>query len=179
MHRLCAVAWHPLALDSFLTSLVGAGLVAASAKAQNFAPTGTGPEGFRLTELMGGRFAIETSRIALQRARSENVRDFAQLEINEQTAIAAALGALPGQAPPLRPDQQAIVARLSQMRTGRAFDAMYVQGQIAGHRELLTLNTGYAQNSFDQLGRSVAIVSVPTIQTHLAILSRLQSSMVG
>src|SRR5438093_1094498 len=81
----------------------------------------TSPDQFRLAELMGGEFAILTSRLALERSRNPNVRNFAQLEINEQTAVAAALGATPGGVPP-RPDQMAIVQQLQSMTPGRQFD---------------------------------------------------------
>jgi putative membrane protein len=133
----------------------------------------TSPDQFRLAELMGGEFAILTSRLALERSRNPNVRNFAQLEINEQTAVAAALGATPGGVQP-RPDQMAIVQQLQSMAPGRQFDRAYVEGQIAGHEELLALNTAYAQGGADDRGRAVATVAVPSIQTHLSILSNLR-----
>lgn len=152
---------------------LGAGLCAApSAMAQFVTPSTASPDQFRTSELMGGEFAIRTSQLALERSRDPQIRTFAQLEINEQTAIAAALGTRPGGLP-LRPDQAAIVQELASLRPGSRFDHAYVAGQISGHRELLTLNTSYASSGFDNLGRSVATMAVPTIQTHLSILSRL------
>lgn len=156
---------------TFLVSLAGASLATTAAHAQGFGG-GFGGDPFVQNELSGGAFAMATSQIALQRSRNPDVRTFAQLEINEQTAVAAALGAAPGRAP-LRQDQAAIVEQLSGM-SGRTFDRMYIQGQIAGHRELLALNSEYAQGGSDPQARSVAIVAVPSIQTHLQILSRLQ-----
>jgi len=133
-----------------------------------------GPDQYRLMALMGGDFAIRTSQLALQRTQNAGARQFAQLEINEQTAVAASLGARPGGVP-LRPDQAAMVQQLSAMPPGARFDAMYVRGQIMGHRELLSLNTTYLQSGTgDALGIAVANVAVPSIQTHLTILSRLQ-----
>jgi putative membrane protein len=73
----------------------------------------------------------------------------------------------------MRPDQAQIVQQLSAVQ-GTRFDRAYVQGQIAGHEELLTLNSGYAQSGGDSLGRAVANVAVPSIQTHLTILGRLR-----
>jgi putative membrane protein len=123
--------------------------------------------------LMGGEFAILTSRIALERSRNTHVRSFAELEINEQTAVAAALGEVPGQVQP-RPDQIAIIQQLQGTPPGPRFDRAYVEGQIAGHEELLALNSAYAQNGSDSRGRAVATVAVPSIQTHLSILSKLR-----
>lgn len=132
--------------------------------------------GFRLADLQNGDYAIETSRLVLERSRNRSIRDFAQLEINEQTAIAATLFASPGSTPP-RPDQQAVVASLAAMRPGPRFDHRYILGQINGHREALKLNTYYAQSGLDPRAQAVAVTSIPTIQTHLAILYRLRAGI--
>lgn len=136
---------------------------------------GGGQDAFRTAALQDGSFAIQTSQIALSRSRNRDVRQFAQLEINEQVSIAAALGASAATPLPLRPDQAQIVERL-QNASGRTFDALYIQGQMAGHAELLSLNSAYAQDGQDLADRRVAVVAVPSIQTHLSILGRLQRS---
>lgn len=136
---------------------------------------GLGGGGFRLADLQGGQYSIETSHLALARSRSRAVRDFAQLEINEQVAVAAALGASPGSVAP-RPDQQALVGKLSQYR-GAAFDHHYIADQIRGHEELLSNNEQAIRSLADPAVRRVATVSVPTIQTHLAILQRLRAGL--
>ena len=159
-----------------LMALIGAVSLAPSAVlAQNAAAPAavSSPMQFRTTVLMTGGFAMQTSQAALERSRNPMVREFAQLEINEQMALAAALGAAPGSTP-LRPDHAQMLQQLQSM-TGRSFDRMYVQGQIIGHNEALALTNAYAQSGFDTQGRSVAILAVPSIQTHLTILSRLRA----
>lgn len=132
-----------------------------------------GTSDYRTMALMGGEFAIQTSQIALERARSRDVRGFAELEIAEQTGIAASLGTRPGGVA-LRPDQAQIVQQLSAMPPGARFDMMYIKGQIMGHQELLALNTGALQSpGGDPVILAVANVAVPSIQTHLVILERL------
>jgi putative membrane protein len=59
--------------------------------------------------------------------------------------------------------------------SGSSFDRMYVRGQIMGHNELLALNSAYSRAGFESQGRSVATLAVPSIQTHLTILTRLQA----
>ena len=131
------------------------------------------PQQYRMMALMGGEFAIQTSRLALERAADPRVGEFAELEINEQTAFAASLGARPGVVP-LRPDQAQLIQELSATQPGSRFDRAFVRGQIAGHEELLALNTAYARGGADTVGRAVANVAVPSIQTHLTILGRLR-----
>jgi putative membrane protein len=144
-------------------------LATGAARAQGAAD----PQQYRRMALMGGEFAIQTSRLVLERAADARVQEFAQLEINEQTAFAASLGARPGGVP-LRPDQAQLLQGLAATSPGSRFDRAYVRGQIAGHEELLALNTAYAQGGSDTVGRAVANVAVPSIQTHLTILGRLR-----
>ncbi len=134
-----------------------------------------GGDAFRLADLMGGEFSIETSKLALERSNSRQVRDFAQLEINEQLSVTSALGATPGSVPP-RPDQAAMVRKLASTRSS-AFDHAYIVGQIRGHEELLANNTRAINSAAEPAVRRVATLSVPTIQTHLAILRRLRAGL--
>ena len=124
---------------------------------------------------MGGEYSIETSKLALERSRSRAIREFAQLEIAEQQSVTAALGASPGSVAP-RPDQSAMVEKLASKRGG-AFDHAYVIGQIRGHEELLATNQQAISAPIDASTRRVATVSIPTIQTHLAILHRLRAGL--
>jgi putative membrane protein len=127
---------------------------------------------FRSADLMGGSFAMMSSQFALTRTGNPDVLNFANAEIAEQVQVAAALGAAPGSAP-LRPDHAEIIGRLDGVRAG-GFDRIYVQGQIKGHRELLNLNSSYLRSGGDPQLQSVAQMSLPIIQRHLAILSNLR-----
>ena|SRR5215217_438361 len=154
---------------SFLLALGGLVLAPGSASARS-API----VDFRAADLVGGEFAMRTSRLALVRSGNPDVVNFANAEIAEQVQIATSLGAAPGTAP-LRPDHAALFARLEAVPAGPAFNTMYVKGQIAGHRELLALNTSYLRTGTDPQQQSVASMSVPIIQQHLAILKGLRN----
>ena len=84
-------------------SLAPSTVLAQSAAAPAAMAAVASPAQFRTTVLTSGAFAMQTSQVALERSPSPRVQEFAQLEINEQMALAAALGAAPGSAP-LRPD---------------------------------------------------------------------------
>jgi putative membrane protein len=128
---------------------------------------------FRSADLMGGSFAMMSSQLALTRTGNPDVINFANAEIAEQVQVATALGAAPGSAP-LRADHADMMNRLNGVPAGRDFERMYVQGQIKGHRELLSLNTSYLRGGSDPQLQSVAQMSVPIIQRHLAVLSNLR-----
>ena len=129
----------------------------------------------KLPALQGGDFATITSQLARQRSRSAAVRTFAQLEINEQAAVAAAFGARPGAAG-LNGRQAAMVQQLQGL-SGRAFDAAYLEGQIMGHQELLAIHRRYARRGSDQMARGASMVAVPSIETHLAMLNTLRRTI--
>ena len=124
--------------------------------------------------LMGGDFALMTSELARRNSQNPLVRNFAMLEMDEQEAIARAFGAAPGSAG-MRRDHAAMLERLQAMR-GPEFDAMYIQGQVQGHRELLRIHRSYASRGPDPVARAASIVAVPAIQTHLGILTSLRTA---
>ncbi len=152
-------------------SLLGAAVLGAApglAFAQRRAPA----DRMKMPILMGGDFSTATSKLATRMAESPAVREFAKLEITEQAAVAEAFGARPSTAG-LRPDQAAIVAELEAMR-GARFDRTYVDGQIAGHRELLDLHRRYARSGSDPMARGASIVGVTGIETHLFLLQNIR-----
>lgn len=130
-----------------------------------------GQDSFRTEALQDGSYSVQASTIAIERSKNARVRQFAQLEINEQVAIAAALGTTL-QTLPLKPEQAARVVQL-QNASDQDFDRLYIEDQLAGHEELLNLNGTYSQNGGNLAERRVAVVAVPTIQAHISILQRL------
>lgn len=154
---------------SFLLTI--AALAFAGTRVQ--ARTRTGISDFRDKDLMGGSFALTTSRVALTRSANPDIIDFANAEIAEQVQVAEALGAESGSVP-LRPDHAALLSQLGSTPLGATFDRMYVQGQIRGHHELLALNDSYLRAGHNPQDQAVARMSLPIIHRHLAILNSLR-----
>jgi putative membrane protein len=149
-------------------SAAGAGSLPAFAQ-------GAAVEEAKLPALMGGDFATATSQIALERATHPAVRSFAELEIAEQAAVAEAFGSEPGAAG-LAEEKAGIVEQL-QAAEGAAFDAMYIDGQIAGHQELLAIHQDYAANGDDPMARGASLVGVTGIQSHLVMLESIRQAL--
>ena len=122
--------------------------------------------------LEAGAFSMQTSQLAQERSRNSAVRQFAELEANEQAATAAALGVQPGSVP-IRPERAAMLQQLSGL-SGSRFDAMYIRGQIMGHQELLALNQAAVKAGMGGREQAVALVAVPAIQTHLYLLQGMR-----
>jgi putative membrane protein len=129
----------------------------------------------KLPALQGGDFATATSQLAAQKATNRSVKTFAELEIAEQAAVAEAFGSEPGAAG-LTEEKAAMVAQL-EAAEGAEFDMMYIEGQIAGHQELLEIHQAYARNGDDPMARGASIVGVTGIQTHLVMLQSIRASL--
>lgn len=123
-------------------------------------------------------YEIESSRLALRRARRPEVREFAQMLIADHTrtsaevmAAARADGLRP--APPmLEPSQRTMIRQLSRVGAG-GFDRAYMNQQVVAHQQALTLHRNYARRGVGNDLRRVAGAAVPVIEGHLAQARRL------
>jgi putative membrane protein len=148
-----------------------------------------------------GMVALETSRIAQQKAQNPDLRRFASFEVQEQTTLSEVLHSMmepaataatgssqqPGQTgataanvPPMQIDAQSreMIQRLQNTQPGEAFDRQYLQGQMEGHSVLLQVQTQYLQgNPQDREHRNVAMMARTIITEHVALLEDIQSRM--
>ena len=128
--------------------------------------------------LSAGAGAIDSSKLALQKATREDIKRFASFEIAEQEGLRDVLRALSDQihenSPQTKPkvDAQLTVQNLSQA-SGESFDKAYVAEQVAGHRHLLQIQERYLQNGQDPAFRAVAMLARGHIREHLAQLEGL------
>lgn len=129
----------------------------------------------KLDALMGGDFATASSQLAMRRGSHHMVKTFAELEIAEQAAVAEAFGSRPGAAGLTR-RHAAMLERLQAAR-GPQFDLMYINGQIEGHQELLTIHRRYARSGNDPMARGASMVGVTGIQSHLVMLRTIKSML--
>lgn len=138
---------------------VGAGNGDMMAAGETAAPmSATGEDGFvklppqEFVDRVGASdlYEIEAARIAMDKAKSDDVREFASIMLHEhdqaqarlKTAVAEADMGL-RYAPKLTPDQQ---AQLDALRSaGGDFDATYMRQQRAAHEKALAMLHGYAQ----------------------------------
>jgi putative membrane protein len=145
-----------------------------------------------------GMVALETSRIALQKAQNAELKQFAQFEVQEQTTLSevlrsmmepaatAATGAASGQASgaaasgAMQMDAQGreMVQKLQSAQAGAEFDRQYLQGQIQGHQNLLQVQERYLQsNPQNREHMNVAKLARGQIREHIALLQDMQQKM--
>jgi predicted outer membrane protein len=133
---------------------------------------------YRTETLEIGTFAKETSQVALKKAEHPKVREFAGFEVAEQTAIAQVL--TNNNDPPPAPLSSAHQSELKQLQAqgGRAFDGAYVQGQIAGHHQLLAIQQAFLDGRPTDLdAMHIAVLARTVINMHLTMLQDLQNQL--
>lgn len=126
--------------------------------------------------ILNGNFAKAASQLAVERSRNEAVRQFAELEVAEQTAVAAAFGMAAVGSLEIPEDKAAMLEGL-RAAEGAEFDAMYVDGQIQGHQELRAIHADYAASGEDPMARGASTVGVTGIDTHLVMLESIRATM--
>jgi putative membrane protein len=146
-----------------------------------------------------GMVALETSRIAQQKAQNADLKRFATFEVQEQTTLAEVLRSMMEPAatsatgsaaqpsagagtstPAMQMDAQSreMIQRLQNTQPGEAFDRQYLQGQMEGHSGLLQVQTQYLQgNPQNREHVNVAKLARGMITEHIALLEEIQTKM--
>lgn len=118
-------------------------------------------------------FEIQSSQLALSRAQSPAVRDFAQMMVADHTnttrqltaaAQAAGMGPI---APALLPMQARMMDQLRAAGSGAAFERVFLDQQVQAHQMALALHSNYGKNGDTPLLRAVALAAMPVVQAHL------------
>ncbi len=130
-----------------------------------------------------GAFEIRSSRLALDKSHDDMVRKFARRMIHDHTmassqlAAAVATSSVDASAVANEPSaRQHEVLNDLEDRSGRDFDAHYIEAQVKAHEHAVRLFDDYAQHGQDQSLRDFAGQTLPTLQAHLAHAKRLEAN---
>lgn len=158
-----------------LTLAAPATLPAAAQSAPPAANTGKpgsamNTDTFVRTAAMANQFEIDSSRIALQKARGEDVKKFAQQMIDDHTKAGQDMQAALQQASvtvPAPQEDKQHHALLDRIDKASNVDLEYIQAQVKAHQEAVQLFQGYASNGDNAPIRQFASNTLPTLQKHL------------
>jgi putative membrane protein len=135
----------------------------------------TSTKGFVEGAVMGDIYEIEASKIALNRAKSADVKKFAQQMVDAHTAttkaLMAALKSAPDVTPPTELDSRH-KDMLDNLKGAKAedFDGRYIAQQINAHDEALVLMRGYAKSGDNAEIKVFAAATEPKVQMHLDMI---------
>ena len=110
-------------------------------------------------------FEIQSSQLAQQKSQNNRVREFAQKMVQDHTAAADRLkAAAQGQTVPTSLDpQHSTVLQQLQSVSGADFDRRYVQHQLTGHEEAVTLFDHFAQGWGSSAAEAVRPTDAPVL----------------
>ena len=132
----------------------------------------------------GGMMQLQVSQVAIQNASSDEVKQLAQAEVQEQTGLSAKLQEIAtakGVSLPSAPDAQtqAMVTKMQGM-SGAEFDKMYVQESgVNGHQKLDQVMSSVESSASDVNLKSLAKAAHPLVKTHLKVSKEIMSKMSG
>ena len=129
------------------------------------------PQDFASTAASSDIFEIQSSEIALQKGQSDQVKEFAQMMIDDHTKASEELKAAAAKDGATVPAELLEAHRVQLETLNNApesgFDAAYLQAQVGAHEEAIALMTGYAKDGEDGALKAHAEKAAPVIQKHL------------
>ena len=138
----------------------------------------TSPDAQMMRDIAQANLAeITTGQLALSRAQSPQVRQFAQHMIDEHTRMqseGSAIASAKGMPTPKAPDakHQAAAKKLEAM-SGEAFDRAYMEQMVKDHQQTLELVQRAAAQAKDAELRAHAQKAIPHVQQHLQMAQSL------
>jgi len=126
-------------------------------------------------------FEIQSSQMALNRTQDKEVRDFAQRMVRDHTQSSEKLkAAAKGETVPTSLDQEhAQMLQRLQQASGSDFTQNYIQMQVAGHQQAVSLFENYAQNGDNADLKQFAQQTLPTLREHQHMISQITVASTG
>lgn len=139
----------------------------------------TQPAVFLQKAAVSDLFEVQSSKLALERATTQEAKAFAQLMMKDHTASTEKLktaAAKDGIAVPSAPElDDAHAAKLRRLQDASAddFDKVYLTQQKLGHEEALHLHRGYAREGEGAALKSAAAEIAQVVERHLGHLKAM------
>jgi putative membrane protein len=117
-------------------------------------------------------FEIESSKLALEKGQGAPVKEFAQQMVEDMNQagekLKGAVGETTGVSVPSKLDgEHAQLLEQLKDAKGMEFDKLYLDFQIKGQEEALTLHQSYAESGDDAALKMTARELVPVVASHL------------
>jgi putative membrane protein len=132
---------------------------------------------------LGGMAEVNAGKLAMRKAQSQDVKDFANRMVSDHTAAADRLAALSkssrvGRPADLDKDHKVVLEQLGKV-DGRAFDSAYIRGQVVDHQRTAQLYEWIIDNGQDPRVASYAMETLPVVLRHLEMAKALQAQLTG
>ena len=166
----------PLSLAALLLSAGAFAADPASKQAAPAQPTAT----FVAMIVPANLFEVESSKLALERSRSDAVKAFAKRMVDDHSKAGVRICEVLAKARLTMPDERLHARQVAQMQdlrdSGDAFDRTYIEMQYKAHVEAVDLVKGYAAGGENEQLRAFAADVLPTLQAHLDQIAKMRSA---
>lgn len=135
------------------------------------------------TVASSNKLEIDTSELAMQHAKSNDVKTFAQTMITDHKQAGSDFKSALQKAniePPsdmLSVADAAKYAKLRVFTTENGFDAAYVDMQLQAHKDAVAAFKDYATNGPTQEVKSFAMKTLPVLEQHLTMVQSLHGKV--
>jgi putative membrane protein len=130
---------------------------------------------------VANQFEIDTSKLALEYGKGEDVKKFAQEMIDDHTKIGEELRATL-QSTNITPPKEGLdvihrakYAKLRLFTTESGFDGSYIAEQLSAHQEAVKLFKDHAANDPTPAIKDFATKTLPKLEHHLAMVKELDT----
>jgi putative membrane protein len=146
-------------------------------------PGTPGDQSFVQKMAQGNAAEVETGQLALQKSKNTEVKQFAQMMVDDHRKAGDDLKGLAQRkniTVTTQPtaDAKATKERLSKL-DGAAFDRAYIDAMVDGHREVVAAVRSESLSGMDPDVKAWAAKTLPTIETHLMHAQEVERSLEG
>lgn len=136
---------------------------------------------FVQTAAHGDLFEINAAKVALDKSKSDSVKDFAQMMVDDHTASTEKLKAAVAKSnvkvtiPTSLDKKHSDMLNKLKQSSASSFDQTYLRSQVAAHREMLNVLTNYSQTGDNAELKQFASDASTVVQKHLSALQQMAS----
>src|SRR4051794_2857600 len=119
---------------------------------------------------VGGMFEVESSQLALKMSDDPDIKQFADMMVNDHGKANADMKQLAekqGLTLPTSLDEEHAALVKTLQKAGDQFNSQYVKAQLDGHEAAVELFKNYASNGENKELQMFAVETLPTLQGHL------------
>ena len=128
----------------------------------------------------GGMAEVELGKLAYEKAASPDVKAFADMVVKDHTKANRQLMALAASKKVELPSGKGLSADVSsahlKMLSGKSFDDAYVKNMVDDHKEDIADFQKEAETAKDPEVRAFAKKTLPTLQSHLSKIEKIQAA---
>ncbi|MFC3713806.1 DUF4142 domain-containing protein [Sphingoaurantiacus capsulatus] len=138
--------------------------------------------GYASALALGDLFEIESSKLALEKSNSPEVKKFAQMMVDAHTKSGADLRASYSSAggsealPNMLDSRRAGEVEALRGKTALEFDTAYLDAQTKAHEEVVKLHKDFIKEGETGALKAFAATQVPTAEAHLALVKKLDKT---